>query len=551
MGWFITRRILTSRRRSSAPLLPPVLSAVSSTSTDSLSSTASTTSVAPVNAPPLYHGHHHHHALFFHPPKSHFQQPLPAFYGGSSNSRRSNSSWRNPFLVFILSFFALGTLRFRTPTRQRFVRLRERFQARAGAPALSVERVVSASALSVDDTIARSRLNISQPRDKDTRRKRPGKTKGIMELPPFPSLEYRVAERGKTDSGLSFQRYEAFWVVPRIDNQTASNGESRNASAQVLFNDSPDWRHWVVSRTRRSRNGKSLSEKQASEYLAQHRSGDQATFQEWMDFIVMESSLARRHSSGSNSVDSPGDEGTITVAGPTLRQHSYQIVLDFVQVLHDAPYAAFYFETPGLLIPAASEHAKNGTLEAVGGRDPAQTPFEFVLVDAPALHSFATGRPDSQAFADHFSHCDQAEPSKRKKDDWYTLLYQMGCVFTNLAGDSTLIAPKPLSAATADHNKEPIVVSPVANRSLARKRSRSSPHGDLNDSYSHLAQFVRHAPAEQAVRVVQLAVRTLQDRLQQQRATKMTWFSTSGTGVAWLHFRVDPRPKYYTYQPYK
>ncbi len=29
-----------------------------------------------------------------------------------------------------------------------------------------------------------------------------------------------------------------------------------------------------------------------------------------------------------------------------------------------------------------------------------------------------------------------------------------------------------------------------------------------------------------------------------------TWLSTAGHGVAWLHVRLDTRPKYYRYTPY-
>jgi hypothetical protein len=29
------------------------------------------------------------------------------------------------------------------------------------------------------------------------------------------------------------------------------------------------------------------------------------------------------------------------------------------------------------------------------------------------------------------------------------------------------------------------------------------------------------------------------------------WISTAGDGVAWLHGRVDRRPKYYRYAPYR
>ena len=29
------------------------------------------------------------------------------------------------------------------------------------------------------------------------------------------------------------------------------------------------------------------------------------------------------------------------------------------------------------------------------------------------------------------------------------------------------------------------------------------------------------------------------------------WVSTNGDGVAWLHVRIDERPKYYAYAPYR
>lgn len=32
--------------------------------------------------------------------------------------------------------------------------------------------------------------------------------------------------------------------------------------------------------------------------------------------------------------------------------------------------------------------------------------------------------------------------------------------------------------------------------------------------------------------------------------TRPVWLSTAGAGVAWLHVRLDDRPKYYSYRPY-
>jgi len=39
--------------------------------------------------------------------------------------------------------------------------------------------------------------------------------------------------------------------------------------------------------------------------------------------------------------------------------------------------------------------------------------------------------------------------------------------------------------------------------------------------------------------------------MQKQISDRPTWLSTAGLGVYWLHLRLDSRPKYYRYQPYK
>ena len=41
------------------------------------------------------------------------------------------------------------------------------------------------------------------------------------------------------------------------------------------------------------------------------------------------------------------------------------------------------------------------------------------------------------------------------------------------------------------------------------------------------------------------------DQTQQERACVPVWVSTAGAGVSWLHVRLDDRPKYYGYQPYR
>jgi hypothetical protein len=121
-------------------------------------------------------------------------------------------------------------------------------------------------------------------------------------------------------------------------------------------------------------------------------------------------------------------------------------------------------------------------------------PFEFVLLNAPGLDKTA----DAAAFAEHFQ---TAESD--------------GVVeFSNLGGDAILVVPCPSEPLTA---------------------------------YSHIAAFVRHAPPAQQHALWQQVGRAMQRRLN----NKPVWLSTAGAGVAWLHIRLDDRPKYYGYTPFR
>lgn len=148
----------------------------------------------------------------------------------------------------------------------------------------------------------------------------------------------------------------------------------------------------------------------------------------------------------------------------------------FAAALAAAPFAGFFWETPALTRTTAAE------------------PFQFVLVDAPALALVA---PERNAFA--------AE-----------LAAGGVVVFPNLGGDAHLVAPAP----------EPGVPPAV---------------------YAHLAAFSRGAPAAQ-----QHALwRTVGAAAAARMSGAPLWLSTSGLGVAWLHVRLDSRPKYYTHAPYR
>lgn len=121
--------------------------------------------------------------------------------------------------------------------------------------------------------------------------------------------------------------------------------------------------------------------------------------------------------------------------------------------------------------------------------------FEFVLLDAPDLAEHAV---DTHTFAGQLELLDELSDV---------------AVFENLGGDALLVVPAP------------------------REQSQH---------YRDLASFSRGAPLQQQRglwRQVGMAVK-------QRLGLQPLWLNTAGGGVAWLHVRLDQRPKYYVYNPY-
>jgi hypothetical protein len=121
--------------------------------------------------------------------------------------------------------------------------------------------------------------------------------------------------------------------------------------------------------------------------------------------------------------------------------------------------------------------------------------FEFAILDSPELPDL----PDPHSFEEHFANADPDE----------------GVVsFENLGRDAILIVPCPRATMPA---------------------------------YAHLAAFVRTAPVDQQHALWKVVGEAMELRL----GAKPVWLSTAGAGVAWLHIRLDDRPKYYRHGPYR
>jgi hypothetical protein len=124
-------------------------------------------------------------------------------------------------------------------------------------------------------------------------------------------------------------------------------------------------------------------------------------------------------------------------------------------------------------------------------------PYQHVVLEGAALER---PRPDPSAFRSQF----QATPPETTVAS-----------FPNLGGDAILVAPKP----SADR------------------------------AYGHLGAFLRSAPADQQNELLTCLAAAIRARLADDPGP--LWVSTAGLGVPWLHIRLDSRPKYYKYEPYR
>jgi hypothetical protein len=120
---------------------------------------------------------------------------------------------------------------------------------------------------------------------------------------------------------------------------------------------------------------------------------------------------------------------------------------------------------------------------------------EFVVIESAAL---AALQPDPVPFESQFA--------RQPDSDVIT--------FPNLGGDALLIVPARLGSI---------------------------------ETYPHLATFLRNAPKDQIRSLWTVAADAVHDNL----SDSPRWLSTNGLGVSWLHLRLDTRPKYYNFSPYK
>ena len=145
----------------------------------------------------------------------------------------------------------------------------------------------------------------------------------------------------------------------------------------------------------------------------------------------------------------------------------------------------------------------------------AATPFEAFFWEMPPLVGSNVGRP--------YEHVTIDSPSLRRvREDGSAFALRLAeaeagravTAFHNLSGSAILVAPLATGPAGAN---------------------------------AHIAAFVRSAPRAQQRELLALTADLALERLSE----RPTWISTSGTGVHWLHVRIEGAPVYYVHRPYK
>ena len=190
---------------------------------------------------------------------------------------------------------------------------------------------------------------------------------------------------------------------------------------------------------------------------------------------------------------------TMVASASSSSPDTSSVARDLSTIIASSSYESLFFETPGTSYETSDD-----------------VPFEFVLVNNPALKIFAERNANRNAFEEHFFKEDEEE--------------KLVCSFMNIGGDAYLVSPLPLFKEV-----------------------------DNDVTYSHLAKFVRDAPLNQVLEFWRMAALTYLNVLKHKHQESVvnnetpprkTWFSTNGMGVAWLHLRIDDRPKYYSYAPF-
>ena len=160
-----------------------------------------------------------------------------------------------------------------------------------------------------------------------------------------------------------------------------------------------------------------------------------------------------------------------------------QTLDDFVDILKECPFPAYFFETPKVTLKTLTKD------------------FEFILARADDLNNV---RSDVHAFQEHFTSCKRWGNRCLKRVCLF--IFSSVSSFPNLGKDALMVVPCP--DVDVDTN-----------------------------SFSSLGPFMRDASSEQTQAFWATVGREALKHIRSRRENP-TYMSTSGLGVYWLHLRL-------------
>jgi hypothetical protein len=146
---------------------------------------------------------------------------------------------------------------------------------------------------------------------------------------------------------------------------------------------------------------------------------------------------------------------------------------------------------------------------------------DFFWEAAPTSRQFAASQPFECVLLDARGSLTNRQVSHRDFDEHFERNKGPASVvrFPNLGRDATLVVPMQHQGAGLE-------------------------------AYGSLASFVRHAAPQQQAELWSTVSREMQRGLEQSPGQPL-WLNTEGSGVPWLHIRLDTRPKYVKFSEYR
>ena len=166
---------------------------------------------------------------------------------------------------------------------------------------------------------------------------------------------------------------------------------------------------------------------------------------------------------------------------------------------------------------------------------------EFIdRIGSSELQSLINADIRSQGKAVYF---ETTELSQKTKNQIFYYALLPAKPLNNVSADTSSFADNIVMKTATEQNQTIIAFENLSKSSMLIVPTLIKSHLDNKENYLSLYHFLCNAPQQEIQTFWDLCAIKAQQRLS---LGKTTWMSTHGTGVYWLHGRLDDTPKYYS-----